>query len=104
MLMTMISQSRKMKKSLRLHNEQGRILIEESKPFVSWHISRCCSDMAGSIDTLERAILKQPYYSMHLEFDRGAEKASLDDPISSITYEHEKKRLEKLLKKQETDH
>lgn len=86
-----------------LHNEQGRILIEENKSFVSWHISRCCSDMAESIDTLERAILKQPYYSMHLEFDRSAEKASLDDPISSITYEHEKKRLEKLLKKQETD-
>ena len=87
-----------------LHNEQGRILIEENKSFVSWHISRCCSDMAESIDTLERAILKQPYYSMHLEFDRSAEEASLDDPISSITYESEKKRLEKLLQKQETDH
>ena len=60
--------------------------------------------MAESIDTLERAILKQPYYSMHFEFDRSADKASLDDPISSITYESEKKRLEKLLQKQETDH
>jgi hypothetical protein len=40
---------------------------------------------------------------MHLEFDRSAEEASLDDPISSITYEQEKKRLEKLLKKQETN-
>lgn len=60
--------------------------------------------MAESIDTLERAILKQPYFSLHLEFVRSAEKASLDDPISSITYESEKKRLEKLLKKQETDH
>ena len=43
-----------------LHEEQGRILIEENKPFVSWHISRCCSDMAESINTLERAMLKQP--------------------------------------------
>ena len=59
--------------------------------------------MAESINTLERAILKQPYYSMHLEFDRNAEKASRDDSISKMRYESEKKRLEKLLKRQETD-
>ena len=86
-----------------LHNEQGRMLIEESKPFVSWHISQCCSNIAESIDILERAILKQPYYSMHLEFDRSAEEAPLDDPISYLTYEHEKKRLDKLLKRQKID-
>lgn len=86
-----------------LHNAQGRMLIEENRSFVSWHISQCCSNIAESIDILERAILKQPYYSMHLEFDRGAEKAPLDSPISTIMYEHEKRRLEKILKKQGID-
>lgn len=40
---------------------------------------------------IERAILKQPHYSVHLEFGRNAEKASLDDPISQMSYESEKK-------------
>lgn len=57
-----------------------------------------CSDIAESIDILERAILKQPYYGLHLEFDRGAEKAPLDGPVSSVVYEHEKKRLGKEMK------
>lgn len=86
-----------------LHNEQGRMLIEENKSFVSWHISQCCFNIAESIDILEKAILKQPYYSMHLEFDRVAEKAPLDDLVSSTTYEHEKRRLKKMLKKQGID-
>jgi len=81
-----------------LHNEQNKMMIEERKPFVSWHISRCCSDIAESIDILERAILKQPFYGLHLEFDRSAEKARLDDPVSSFIYEHEKKRLGKEMK------
>ena len=86
-----------------LHEAQSKQLIEERRPFVSLHISKCCSDIAGSIDMIERAILKQPHYSVHLEFGRNAEKASLDDPISQMSYESEKKRLEKLLKQQEKE-
>ena len=33
-------------------------LTEERKPFVSWHISKCCSDIAEYIEELEKITLK----------------------------------------------
>ena len=79
---------------------QDKIPVEESKSFVSRLISLCCYNIAESIDILEQAILKQPYYSMWLEYCRDAKEKPLDDLMSSSAYEREKKRLEKLLKKQ----
>lgn len=81
---------------------QDKILVEESKSFVSRLISQCCYNIAESIDILEQAILKQPYYSMWLEYCRDAKEKPLDDLMSSSAYEREKKRLEKLLEKQKT--
>ena len=86
-----------------LHNEQGRMLAEGNKPFVSWHISQCCLNIAGSLDILERSILKKPYYSIRMKMDREAEKLPTDDMISEISYQSEKKRLEKLLKRQQAE-
>lgn len=78
-------------------------MIEKHKPFVSFVISKSCSNLAESIDILERRIIKKPYYGISLEFERNAEKASMDDPMSKLGYESEKERLEKILKKQEEE-
>lgn len=86
-----------------LHEAQDRELIEEHRPFVSFIISKSCSNIAESIDILEQSIIKKPYYGISLEFERNAEKASMDDPIIKIRYESEKERLEKLLKKKEEE-
>lgn len=42
-------------------------MIEKDKPFVSWHISKCCFDIANSIEKLEQVILKKPYFSIFLK-------------------------------------
>ena len=86
-----------------LHEAQDRKLIEEHRPFVSFIISKSCSNIAENIDILEQSIIKKPYYGISLEFERNAEKASMDDPIIKIRYESEKERLEKLLKKKEEE-
>lgn len=86
-----------------IHNEFDKQMEEENRPFVSWHISHCCASIVKSIDSLEKAILKQPYYSIRLEYDRNAEKEFLDDPVSSMSYEYEKKRLEKIIERQNND-
>lgn len=40
---------------------------ELERPFNSWYISKCCSDIAESIKTLEKTIMKKPYYSIYLK-------------------------------------
>lgn len=84
-----------------LHNEQSHIMREENKPFVSWHLSQTCLNISESIDILERSILKKPYYSFRLKYDRDMVKESIGDPMSEMSYKSEKKRLEKLLKRQQ---
>ncbi len=50
-------------------NDQYYKQLEESqRPFVSWHISKCCFDISNSIEELEKIIIKKPYYSIFLEF------------------------------------
>lgn len=43
-------------------------LEEKQRTFVSWHISKCCFDIANSIEKLEKCILKIPYYSIFLKY------------------------------------
>lgn len=83
--------------------EMDKVFLERLKPFVSWHISTCCKEIAESIDIIEKNIMKKPYYSIRLKFDRDAAKQKLDDPMTAISYESEKKRMEELLKRQETN-
>lgn len=83
-----------------LHNEQNRVLIEEQIPFVSWHISNSCKEISENIDVLEEEILKKPYYSIHLKFERGLERESLEDPLFHMDYTAEKKRLERIHKEE----
>lgn len=80
--------------------ESDKRLIEENRSFVSWHISNCCLNIAKSIDDLEKNILKKPYYGFHLKYDREAVKHNLDDPMTDISYQAEKKRMENVLKRQ----
>lgn len=66
------------------HDDQEGVSIENDRPFVSWSISQFCSDIAQSIDVLERAILKQPYYSMYLEHGRNLGDKALDSHVPSV--------------------
>lgn len=83
-----------------LHDAQGRQIEEANRPYVSWHISRCCLDLAESIDMLEKEILKKPYYGWIIKTNKESINAPLDDFISQTSYKTEKKRLEKMLKRQ----
>ena len=49
------------------NNELDKQIVESEKPFNSWYISKCCADIAESIESLEKAIMKKPYYSIYLK-------------------------------------
>ena len=70
------------------------------RPFVSWHISKCCLDISMDIDILEKSILDKPYYGMMIKYYRDFAKEPLDDPLTMISYEREKRQLDKRLAKQ----
>ena len=72
---------------------------ESQRPFVSWYISRCCADIADSIDKLEKFIIKKPYYSIFLKHYKKRDSDS-DNPITEATYENEMKDLYQLLDQQ----
>lgn len=74
---------------------------QDSIPFVSWHISQRCFDIAEEIDNLEKVIVKKSYVGLMMRADRNADKQSITDPISKMVYHKEKQRLEELLKKQQ---
>ena len=67
-----------------LHDDGEGMLAEKNRLFVSWCISKSCLDIAQSIDVLERAILKQPYYSMYLEHGRNLGDNAPDGPNPSV--------------------
>ena len=72
----------------------------EQRPFVSWLISNCCKNISACLDILEDNIIKKPYYGMMIEFHRNAAKESADDPLSKLSYQREKRQLDKRLAKQ----
>lgn len=67
-----------------LHDDGEGMLAEKNRLFVSWCISKSCLDVAQSIGVLERAILKQPYYSMYLEHGRNLGGEALDSHVPSV--------------------
>lgn len=80
--------------------EINRQMELEQRPFMSWILSKSCQDISESIDILEKSILKKPYYGMMIKSYNNSAKEPLDDIISTMSYEREKKRLEKKLAKQ----
>ena len=72
----------------------------EQRPFMSWFLSKSCQDISESIDILEKSILKKPYYGMMIKIYNNFAKKPVDDIISTMSYEREKKRLDKKLAKQ----
>ena len=74
----------------------------EHRPFVSWQLSQCCLDIAESLDILEKSIQKKPYYGMMMKQYNNCAKVPLDDTISILSYESEKRRLDKKLERQRT--
>lgn len=73
---------------------------QEGIPFTSWAISESCQKIADSIDVLEQSIMKKPYYGMMIKYFSNSANEPIDDIMSISTYEYEKRRLDKKLKKQ----
>lgn len=73
---------------------------QEEIPFISWVISEACQKIAESIDILEQSIMKKPYYGMMIKYFSDSANKPIDDIMSIRTYEYEKRRLDKKLKKQ----
>lgn len=73
---------------------------QEERPFTSWVISESCQKIAESIDVLEQSIMKKPYYGMMIKYFSNSASEPIDDIMSISTYEYEKRRLDKKLKKQ----
>ena len=72
----------------------------EERPFTSWAISESCQKIGKSIDVLEQSIMKKPYYGMMIKYFSDSANEPIDDIMSISTYEYEKRRLDKKLKKQ----
>lgn len=72
----------------------------KDRPLISWLLSSCCKSISESIDILEKSISKKPYYGMMIESFRNSEEEPLDDFASTISYNSEKKRLNRELNKQ----
>ena len=72
----------------------------EQRPFTSWLISKCCKDIADSLDVLEKSIRKKPYYGMMIKHYNNCAREPLDDMVSMLSYESEKRRLDRKLAKQ----
>lgn len=90
--------------TFRAQNEEfDRQMELEQRPFVSWQLSKCCLDIAESLDVIEKSIRKKPYYGMMMKHYHNCAKAPLDDTISILSYESEKRRLDKKLERQRTE-
>lgn len=72
----------------------------EQRPFTNWLISKCCKDIADSLDVLEKSIRKKPYYGMLIKHYNNCAREPLDDMVSMLSYESEKRRLDRKLAKQ----
>lgn len=72
----------------------------EQRPFTNWLISKCCKDIADSLDVLEKSIRKKPYYGIMIKHYNNCAREPLDDMVSMLSYESEKRRLDRKLAKQ----
>lgn len=87
--------------TFRAQNEEFNKQMElEQRPFVNWHLSKCCQNISESVDILEKSILKKPYYGMMIKNYKNSAREPLDDILSTISYESEKRRLDKRLAEQ----
>lgn len=85
-----------------INEAYSKRMEEENRPFVSWLLSNSCQNISESIDNLEKLILKKPFYGTKLKMDRNIAKEPLHTDMAIISYESEKKRLDRLLAKQIT--
>lgn len=87
--------------TFRRQNEiMDKQMEQEEIPFTSWVISESCQKIGKSIDVLEQSIMKKPYYGMMIKYFSDSANEPIDDIMSISTYECEKRRLDKKLKKQ----
>lgn len=72
----------------------------EQRSFVSWQLSLCCQNIAKSVGILEKCILKKPYYGMMIKHWKNSKNETIDGVTSRISYENEKRQLDKKLARQ----
>ena len=75
--------------------EFDRQSVKNMMPFVSWHISTCCLEIARCIEELEVNIKKKPYVGMHLEWHKNIPNAKREGPIADILYKNAREKFEK---------
>lgn len=87
--------------TFRAQNEEFDKQMElEQRPFVSWQLSKCCQNISESLNVLEKSILKKPYYGMMIKRYNNSAREPFDDILSRMSYESEKRQLDKQLAKQ----
>ncbi|MCD8123845.1 MAG: hypothetical protein LUE23_02240, partial [Lachnospiraceae bacterium] len=87
--------------TFRAQNEEfDKQMQLENRPFIRGLLSKWCKNISESIDILEKSICRKPYYGMMIKRSKNYEKEPLDDIVSTMIYENEKKRLDKILNKQ----
>ena len=72
-----------------------RQLEKSMIPFVSWHISTCCLEIAQCIEELEANIEKKPYVGIRLEWNKNIPHTKLEGPIADIMYKNAREKYEK---------
>lgn len=77
-----------------------KLMQEKAIPSTSWAISVSCKRIAESIDILEQSIMKKPYYGTMIKYFSNSANKPIDDSISTMAYDSEKRRLGKKLKEQ----
>lgn len=63
-------------------------------PFVSWHISTCCLEIAQHIEELEINIKKKPHVGMLMEWNKNIPHKNLDGPIAEILSKNARSKYE----------
>lgn len=64
------------------------------RPFASWLLSKSCQNISESVDILKKSILKKPYYGMMMKSYNNSASEPIDDILSIMSYESEKRRLD----------
>lgn len=54
--------------TFRAQNEEFDKQMElEQRPFVNWHLSKCCENISESVDIIEKSIMKKPCYGIMIK-------------------------------------
>lgn len=75
------------------NGEFDRLMENESKPFVCWHISTYCKRINDDLDILLKYLKKKPYFGLMLKVINKGKALSMNDEYYKMLYDMEMKRL-----------